>query len=226
MRIAALATFQPEGRVESFEQFTLWVKRAQVPQSCSLTLRNRNPNQIVRLHFMHQNWPKRVIETSIWDIECSNPSKYHKFALILVIFSNICPTKRLPWTLTEWVCVPEVEINDCIAYYMVLFNFLHKNLKSTVFYRKKRKFNGLFLWNFIILENPGFCSSISDLRGIPKADAKQADLGGGWQQWTTMDNNGQQWTTMDNNGQQWTTMDEHICGATYMPFLKWYVIPK
>ena len=120
-----------------------------MPQSCSLTLRNRNPNQIVRLHFMHQNWPKRVIETSIWDIECSNPSKYHKFALILVIFSNICPTKRLPWTLTEWVCVPEVEINDCIAYYMVLFNSLHNNLKSTVF-TEKQKFNGLFLWNFII----------------------------------------------------------------------------
>ena len=121
------------------------MKRAQVPQSCSLTLRNRNPNQIVRLHFMHQNWPKRVIETSIWDIECSNPSKYHKFALILVIFSNICPTKRLPWTLTEWVCVPEVEINDCIAYYMVLFNFLHKNLKSTVFYRKNENLTVFFV---------------------------------------------------------------------------------
>ena len=29
-----------------------------------------------------------------------------------------------------------------------------------------------------------------------------ADLGGGWQQWTTIDNNGQQWTTIGNNGQQ------------------------
>ena len=42
-----------------------------------------------------------------------------------------------------------------------------------------------------------------------------ADIGEGWQQWTTMniDNNGQQCTTMDsnghmmdNNGQKWTTM--------------------
>ena len=48
-----------------------------------------------------------------------------------------------------------------------------------------------------------------------------ADLGGGGQQWTTMeyngqqwttiDNNGQQWITMDNNGQQWTTMDNNVC---------------
>lgn len=136
MRIAALDTFQPAGRVESLEQFTLWVKRAQVPQSCSLTLRNRNPNQIVRLHFMHQNWPKGVIEPSFWDMEYSNSSKYHKYALILVIFSNICPTKRLPWTLTEWVCVPEVEINDCTAYYMFFVQFPTQKSQKHRFYRK------------------------------------------------------------------------------------------
>ena len=138
VRIGGLDTFQALEGLGKPWAVHLMGEEGRVPQSCSLTLRNRNPNQIVRLHFMDQNWPKGVIETSIWDIECSNPSKYHKIALILVIFSNICATKRLPWTLTEWVCVPEVEINDCIAYYMVLFNFLHKNLKSTVFYRKTK----------------------------------------------------------------------------------------
>ena len=39
-----------------------------------------------------------------------------------------------------------------------------------------------------------------------------ADLGGGWQQWTTMDNNGQRWTTMDNNGQQ----SSCICDAVFI----------
>ena len=62
-----------------------------------------------------------------------------------------------------------------------------------------------------------------------------ADLGGGGQQWATMDNNGQQLTIMDSNGQQWTRMDKNeqqwttmdnnrqqwttICGATCISML-------
>ena len=47
-----------------------------------------------------------------------------------------------------------------------------------------------------------------------------ADLGGGGQQWATMDNNGQQLTIMDSNGQQWTTMDNNLW--CYMHNMKYY----
>ena len=75
VRIAFLDTFQPGGRLESFQEVHFLGVEGRMPQSCSLTLRIRNPNQIVRLHFMHQNRPKEVIETSICDIECSKSSK-------------------------------------------------------------------------------------------------------------------------------------------------------
>ena len=136
VRIGGLDTFQALEGLGKPWAVHLMGEEGRVPQSCSLTLRNRNPNQIVRLHFMHQNWPKGVIEPSFWDMEYSNSSKYHKYALILVIFSNICPTKRLPWTLTEWVCVPEVEINDCTAYYMFFVQFPTQKSQKHRFYRK------------------------------------------------------------------------------------------
>ena len=65
----------PARRMESFQEVHFLGVEGRMPQSYSLTLRIRNPNQIVRLHFMHQNRPKEVIETSICDIECSKSSK-------------------------------------------------------------------------------------------------------------------------------------------------------
>ena len=73
--MAFLDTFQPAGRVESIQEVQLMGEEGRLPQSCSLTLRIRSPNQIVSLHFMYQNRPKEVIETSICDIECSKSSK-------------------------------------------------------------------------------------------------------------------------------------------------------
>ena len=145
-------------------------EEGRVPQSCSLTLRNRNPNQIVRLHFMHQNWPKGVIETSIWDIECSNSSKIPQIALILVIFSNICATKEASLSINR-VSMCSRSWNKWL--YSILYGFCsissHKISKNNVFHRQTVFFYEIFKSHKI----RDFIESFSNWRASLNACQKQ-----------------------------------------------------
>ena len=145
VRIGGLDTFQALEGLGKPWAVHLMGEEGRVPQSCSLTLRNRNPNQIVRLHFMHQNWPKGVIETSIWDIECSNSSKIPQIALIWVIFSNICATKEASLTINR-VSMCSRSWNKWL--YSILYGFCsissHKISKITFFTVKRSFFYEIF----------------------------------------------------------------------------------